>query len=161
MCCTFYFSSSTAERRYCCMDVCAAATGQVITGLLNPDCKDKPYLHVLKVRFVLHYHICTFCPVFNIKCVVPYLPSPCQHSDTSESGSTGSGCVSSCPQDSSYWPNTHTSRFSARCAGERINRHTDNQPPNTINHLIFDLFNSIYVFSSPSKSESRSTQVRF
>ncbi len=80
-----------------------------------------------------------------------YLPSPCQHSDTSGNGSTGSGCVSSCPQDSSCWPDTHTWRFSERCAGERRNEHTDNQPPNTINHLILDLFNSISVFFFPIK----------
>lgn len=105
--------------------------------------------------------LCASGSASDTRGVASYLPSPCRHSGTSESGSTGSGCVSSCPQDSSYWPDTHTWRFSARCARERINRHTDNKPPNTINNLIFDLFNSICVFSSPSKNESRSSQVRF
>lgn len=44
---------------------------------------------------------------------------------------------------------------------------TNNQPPSTINHLIFDWFNLISLFPpslsllSPSKNESRSSQVRF
>lgn len=74
-----------------------------------------------------------WCSDGALHCGIAHLPSPCPHSGTSESGSTGSGCVSSCPQDSFYWRGTHTWRFSARCAGETRHRQRDNQPPNTIN----------------------------
>lgn len=113
---------------------------------------------------MLHHHVSLLACLFRSISVVirrslcfSYLPLPCRHSDTFESGSTGSGCVSSCPQDSSYWPDTHTWRSSARCA-EKRSQHTNNQPPNTINHLIFDLFNSISVFFLPHqrmKAEAR------
>jgi len=42
------------------MDVCDAATGQIITGLLNPDCRDKLHHHGLKVRFVYPPGVCVF-----------------------------------------------------------------------------------------------------
>lgn len=47
---------------------------------------------------------------------------------------------------------------------ERRNRHTDNQPPNTIIHLICDLFNSISVFPPPHqrmKAEARRSDFNY
>lgn len=140
------------------LDACdtVPAGTSLVQCRLSSECRDKVYHHGLEVRFVLR-----LSAVIRWSLCSSYLPSPCRHSDTFESGSTGSGCVSSCPQDSSYWRDTRTWRFSARCA-EKRSQHTNTQPPNTINHLIFDLFNSISVFPpSPSKNESRSSQVRF
>ncbi len=60
----FLLSSS---RRYCSMDVCDAATGLVITGLLNPDCTDKLTRHGLEVRYVLRRPgVCVRPPVQKV-----------------------------------------------------------------------------------------------
>lgn len=46
------------------MDVCDAATGQVITGLLNTDCTDKLYGHVeAEADILCSIIVWTCCPV--------------------------------------------------------------------------------------------------
>ena len=117
------------------MDVCEAAAGQVITGLLQPKCRDGVDDHALRCACSLTFLHHADTQTLLKAAVLAAVASPLVHRTVL----TGQ---------------THILGVFLHGAlrRERRDRHTDNQPPNTINHLIFDLFNSISVFFLPPSS---------